>query len=161
MLICCLVAKLCPSLCHPMDYSPPGSFYQWNFPGENTEVDYHFLLQGIFQTHGSNLQLLHWQADCLPLCCQGRPSFVYCVCLCLCAQPLSHVQLSLPHGLQPTTSCWIAISFPRGIFLTQRLNLHVLHGQANSLPLSRNVSPLVPNRKVCPLAGWGGLVGRF
>ena len=37
--------------------------YQWNFPGKKTEVDYHYLLQGLFQTHGSNPHLLHWQAD--------------------------------------------------------------------------------------------------
>ena len=35
----------------------------WNFPGKNTEVDCHFLLQGIFLTQGLNLNLLHWQAD--------------------------------------------------------------------------------------------------
>ena len=41
-----------------------------NFPGKNTEVGCHFLLQGIFLTQGLNLSLLcllHWQADSLPL----------------------------------------------------------------------------------------------
>ena len=38
-----------------------------NFPDKNTAVGYHFLLQGIFQTQGSNPCLLHWQADALPL----------------------------------------------------------------------------------------------
>ena len=33
----------------------------WNFPGKNTEVDCHFLLQEIFLTQGTNLHLLHWQ----------------------------------------------------------------------------------------------------
>ena len=37
----------------------------WNFfPGKNTEVGYHFLLQGMFLNQGSNpslLHLLHWQ----------------------------------------------------------------------------------------------------
>ena len=35
----------------------------------------HFLLQGIFPTQGSNLHLLHWQADSLPLshlCISGK-----------------------------------------------------------------------------------------
>ena len=39
-----------------------------NFPGKNTGVGCHFLLQGIFLTQGSNphlLHLLHWQADSL------------------------------------------------------------------------------------------------
>ena len=34
-------------------------------PGKNTRVGCHFLLQGIFLTHGSNLSLLNWQADTL------------------------------------------------------------------------------------------------
>ena len=39
----------------------------WNFPGKNTGVGCSFLLQGIFRTKRSNQNLLHWQADCLPL----------------------------------------------------------------------------------------------
>ena len=42
----------------------------WTFPGKNTRVGCHFLLQGTFLTQGSNLcllGLLHWQADSLPL----------------------------------------------------------------------------------------------
>ena len=35
----------------------------WDFPGKNTGVGCYFLLQGIFQTQGSNPRLLHWQAD--------------------------------------------------------------------------------------------------
>ena len=35
----------------------------------------HFLLQGIFLAQGSNLRLLHWQADSLPLSHQG--SLIY------------------------------------------------------------------------------------
>ena len=41
-----------------------------DFPGKNTEEGCHFLLQEIFLTQDSNLQLLHllhWQADSLPL----------------------------------------------------------------------------------------------
>ena len=34
-----------------------------DFPGKNTGVGCHFLLQGIFPTQGSNLRLLHWQAS--------------------------------------------------------------------------------------------------
>ena len=46
----------------------------WGFPGKNTGVGCHFLLQGIFPTQGSNLHLLHWQADSLPLSHLGSPS---------------------------------------------------------------------------------------
>ena len=49
--------------------SLPGSSCLWDFPGKSTGASCHFLLQGIFQTQGSNLPLLpllHWQADFLP-----------------------------------------------------------------------------------------------
>ena len=49
---CCLVTKSCPTLCNPMDYSPPGSFCPWDFLGKNTAVGCFFLLQGIFPTQG-------------------------------------------------------------------------------------------------------------
>ena len=39
----------------------------WDYPGKNTGVGCHFLLQGIFMTQGLNPRLLHWQADSLPL----------------------------------------------------------------------------------------------
>ena len=41
----------------------------WDFPGKDTGVGCHFLLQRIFQTQGSNLHLLcplHWQVASLP-----------------------------------------------------------------------------------------------
>ena len=43
-----------------------------DFPGKNTGVGCHFLFQGIFLTQGSNLSLLHWQADSLPLVPLGK-----------------------------------------------------------------------------------------
>ena len=46
-------------LCDPMDCSPLGSSYPWDFPGKNIGVGCHFLLQGIFLTQGVNLGLLH------------------------------------------------------------------------------------------------------
>ena len=45
------------------------------FPGKNTGVDCHFLLQGIFPTQGSNPCLLLWQADSLPAEPLGKPFF--------------------------------------------------------------------------------------
>ena len=47
-----------------------------DFPGKNTGVGCHFLLQGILPTQGSSLcllWLLHWQADSLPLSHLGSP----------------------------------------------------------------------------------------
>ena len=61
---CCSVTKSCPMLCKPMD---PSLLCPWDFPGKNTGVGCHFLLEGIFPTQGSNSCPLYWQADCLPL----------------------------------------------------------------------------------------------
>ena len=36
--------QLCPTLCDPIDGSPPGS-HPWDSPGKNTRVGFHFLLQ--------------------------------------------------------------------------------------------------------------------
>ena len=51
----CVRAKsleLCLTLRDPVDSSLPGSSVHWDFPGKNTRVGYHFLLQGIFPTQG-------------------------------------------------------------------------------------------------------------
>ena len=48
----------------------------WDFPGKNTGVGCHFLLQGIFLTQESNprlLHFLHWQPDSFPLALPGQP----------------------------------------------------------------------------------------
>ena len=65
----CLVTQSRPTLCNHKDCSLPGSSVHGKFPGQNTRVSRHFLLQGIFLTQRSNLcllHLLHWQ-DSLPL----------------------------------------------------------------------------------------------
>ena len=53
-----LVTQSCPTLCDPMDCSPPG-FCPWNSPGKNTGVHCHSLRQRNFPTQGSNPGLLH------------------------------------------------------------------------------------------------------
>ena len=45
-----LVTQSCPTLCDPVDWSPPGSSVHDHSPGKNTRVGSHFLLQGIFLT---------------------------------------------------------------------------------------------------------------
>ena len=49
----------------PCDCSLPGPSV-YGISQARTGVGYHFLLQGIFPTQGSNLCFLHWQADSLP-----------------------------------------------------------------------------------------------
>ena len=43
----------------PHGLQPTRLLCPWDFPGKNTEVGCHFLLQGIFLTQGSNSHLLH------------------------------------------------------------------------------------------------------
>ena len=54
----------------PHGLQPTRLLCPWDFPGKNTGVGCHFLLKGIFQTQGSSLSLLHWQAGLSP---QGGP----------------------------------------------------------------------------------------
>ena len=87
-----MVTQLCPTLCDPVDCSPP-FFYPRNFPGKNTRGGCNFLLQGL---NPSFLYLLHWQADSLPLMPPGKPP----VCIytsnsrCLLAYPATEGSLS-------------------------------------------------------------------
>ena len=85
-LVLCLVTQSCPTLCNPMDCSPPGSSVHRDSPSKNTGVGCHALLQGIFPTHGSNLGLLH------------------------CRWILYH----LSHQESPRTLEWVAYPFFRG-----------------------------------------------
>ena len=89
-----LVAQSCPALCNPVDCSSPGSSVlgivlsvtpwtvccppsPWDFPGKNTGVGCHALLQGIFPTQGSNPGLLHCRQILYHLNYQGSPSSFY------------------------------------------------------------------------------------
>ena len=58
--VCVLVHTLLLS-CVQLFETPclPVSFCRWDFPGESTGVDCHFLLQGFFPTHGSILHLFY------------------------------------------------------------------------------------------------------
>ena len=54
----CVCVQLYPTLCNPMDCSPPGSSCPWDFLGKKTGTGCHFLLQGISLTQGSNPHIL-------------------------------------------------------------------------------------------------------
>ena len=79
---------LCASSVMP-DSSLPGFYVRGILQARILEWVAVFLLQATFLTQGSNLHLLCWQADTLPLCHLENPSsypFVVqslsCVCLC-------------------------------------------------------------------------------
>ena len=64
---------VCDSL-QPHGLQPVRILCPWDFPGKNTGVGCHFLPQAIFPTQWLNPQLLHWQADSLPLSHWGSTS---------------------------------------------------------------------------------------
>ena len=68
-----LVTQLCLTFCDPVDCSLPGSSVHGIFPGKNTGVGCHFLLQEIFPTQGSNLSLLHCRHFLYQLIYQESP----------------------------------------------------------------------------------------
>ena len=55
----CLVTQSCSALCSCIDCNPPGLSIWGDSPGQNTGVDCHALLHGIFPTQGSNPGLPH------------------------------------------------------------------------------------------------------
>ena len=103
--VLCLVIQSCPTLCHAMDCSPPGSSVLGDSPGNNTGVGCHTLLQRIFPTQGSNSGLLH------------------------CSWIFYH----LGHQVSPWILEWVAYPFSRGS--SQPRNQTVSPAlQADSLP---------------------------
>ena len=70
----------------------------WDFPGKNTGVGSHFLLQGIFLTQGSNLGLLHFRQILYQLSHQGSPWLVH-------KTPDSHLA-SIWNKIKSAASMW-------------------------------------------------------
>ena len=71
--LCAKTLQLYLTLCDIMDCSPSDSRVHGIF--QNTGMDCHALLQGIFQTQGWSLCLLcllHWQVASLPLASTGK-----------------------------------------------------------------------------------------
>ena len=112
----CSVAEWCLTLCNPMNCSTPGSSVRGIL--ENTGMDCHFLVQGIFPDQRFNPHLLHWQADSLSPSSQ-RSHICVCVCACvkflqLCLTLCDHMDCSPPGSsvngiLQARILEWIAM----------------------------------------------------
>ena len=67
----------CPALGDPVDCSPPGSSVHGILQARRLEWVAMPSSRGIFPTQGSNLSVLHWQADSLSLSYQGS-SWLVC-----------------------------------------------------------------------------------
>ena len=68
-----LVTQSFPILCHPMDYSLPGTSVHGIFQARISEVGCYFLLQGIVHTLGLNPGLLHCRQILYHLSHHGSP----------------------------------------------------------------------------------------
>ena len=68
-----LVAQSCPTLCNPMNCSPPGSSVHGDSPGKNAGVGCQALLQGNLPDPGVEPRSLVLQADSLPSETPGKP----------------------------------------------------------------------------------------
>ena len=122
----------------------------WGFPGKNTGVGCHFLLQETFPTQGSNthhLHLLQWQVDSLLLSHLGSLNqlnvYIY---------PLTWISLSHPTvpPLQDTTKhqaklpCYTTASY--GYLSISHMAVHV--SQCYSLNLSHPLLPLCVHKSL-------------
>ena len=100
--VLCLAAQYCPTL---IDYSPPGSSVHGDFPGKNTGLGCHALLQGIFPIQGSNPGLPHGGQILYHLSQQGSPRILQWV-----AYPLSRGNFD--PGIEPGSPALEADSLP-------------------------------------------------
>ena len=66
-----IVSQSCLTLWDAMECSLPGSSVHGIFPGKDTAVGCHFLLQGIFLTQGSNPGFLHCRQILYQVSCHG------------------------------------------------------------------------------------------
>ena len=73
----CLVTKLCPTPLQPHGLQPARFLCPWDFPGKNTGVGCHFLLQGVFPTKGSSPHLTLCRWTLLSLSYQGSPGRLF------------------------------------------------------------------------------------
>ena len=108
--VCQLVVLSCSDVSdslQPHGLQPARLLCPWDFPGKNTGMDCHFILQGIFPTQGSNsrlFHLLHWQVDSLPLShLESRHGVRLLYCdrkklkhFCLFCHPFFHLSLPPP-----------------------------------------------------------------
>ena len=131
-----------------MDCKPNGPLCPWDFPGKNTGMGYHFLLQGIFPRQGSNPSLLlgrrflyHWTTWESPL------NEVTKSCLFRNLKDNSPLGSSVDRILQARILEWVAISFSFkwGNLSVKRLPFQPLQSRAANaapFPVSMGSGPL-------------------
>ena len=107
-----LVTQSCPTLCDPMNLSPPGSSVHGDSPGKNTGVGCRALFQGFFPTQESNPDLPHCRRILnhlshkgSPLSCRLEPNST------LSSMFHSHPRtVAFPVYLNSVGACWCVLS---------------------------------------------------
>ena len=74
-----LTKLVVPDSLQPHRLQPTRLLCPWDFPGKDTGVGCHFLLQGIFTTYGLNLGLLHCRQSLYWLSYKGNCKRTYLV----------------------------------------------------------------------------------
>ena len=148
-----MCAQSCPTLCDPHGLQPTRLLCPWNFPGKNTGVGSHSLLQGILLTQESNPGLRHCRQILCRLSHQASQLWYYTnysICACVFSCVLLFVtpwtvacQVSLSMGFS-RREYWSGLLFPSPGDPTHGLNPSLpclLHWQVDSLPLFHLGSP--------------------
>ena len=131
----CYITSVISDFLRPCEVYPARLLCPWDFPGKNTGMGCHALLQGIFPTQGSNpcfLHVLHRQVGSLPLAPPGKSRI--CIAFLKISYPLasirrdyysilavSSVTSSLIPFVHHTPYIWI---FFKAIFSTLCLSLY-------------------------------------
>ena len=118
---------------------PHGLYSPWNFPGQNTGVGSHSLLQGIFPTQESNPGLPHCRRVFYRLSHQGSPRI-------LCIAFAYHGQIS------GVWVMWAALKCSTGLYgwnSFQAVYLHLpIHQSEQSYPQTSYYRPLAGNLRI-------------
>ena len=132
--VVCLVAQSWPTLCDPMDCSPPSSSVHGDFSGKNTRVGCHALIQGIFLTQGLNSHLPHCRWILCHLSLVGSPQVPVSTIkfTCFLASVLSTLYLIKQYIL----SCWL-LGIPWWITLYRRIPTLVTEGKKKARAQSK------------------------
>ena len=80
----CLVTQSSPTLCDPLDRSPPGTSVHGDSPGKNTGVGFYVLLQGIFPSQLKFRLLYTTRGGGVAGCCKLLGARILCFCSCSC-----------------------------------------------------------------------------
>ena len=113
--LCCSLAKLCLTLCDPVDCSLQGSSVH-GVSRQEYWSGLSFPPPRIFPTQGSSPHLLHWQVDSLSLSHQGSPFYILAI-MNSAAMNMKVPELSLRSSFQffwintQKWDCWVNFNY--------------------------------------------------